>query len=169
MDWKVSVTPSHQKMREGGRITLSIHKEAALIPVPVRLRLKIITCNFQRSFLSCKGIILMSAQPLMVQVMAAYVSLRLRMNFPHLFIVLTGKDKAVRVAPHSVFFLRLITSPPWSGHNRSRKETHNVWAVLGIKRSGERFLTGFLLQLKHVSLWPPFHHEGHTLKRKREL
>ena len=32
-----------------------------------------------------------------------------------------------------------------------------------------RFLTGFLLQLKHVSLWPPFHHEGHTLKRKREL
>ena len=95
----MGVTPSHQKMREGGRITLSIHKEAALIPVPVRLRLKIITCNFQRSFLSCKGIILMSAQPLMVQVMAAYVSLRLRMNFPHLFIVLTGKDKAVRVAP----------------------------------------------------------------------
>lgn len=70
-----------------------------IIPVPVRLRLKIITCNFQRSFLSCKGIILMSAQPLMVQVMAAYVSLRLRMNFPHLFIVVTVKDKAVRVAP----------------------------------------------------------------------
>ena len=105
----------------------------------------------------------------MVQVMAAYVSLRLRMNFPHLFIVLTGKDKAVRVAPRDKKDIQKGESIAVRFVFSFHVNLTSYWTTPSPLRSGERFLTGFLLQLKHVSLWPPFHHEGHTLKRKREL